>query len=840
MRIAFSTLGCPDLNWEDIYSMAKDLGFDGIELRGIGSEISSHKAKPFSDSEVDRTAARLAELGLEISCVSSSCCIREQGLLDRECDEGIAEIDLAAKLKARYVRILIDREPHFTGMPDESAVAGGLRRLADHARDKGVTILAETNGYYASSANMARIMEKVDRDNVGVLWDIHHPFRFMHENPEDTYAALRRWIRYVHIKDSVLEGGKVRYRMLGDGDIPVAAALDCLAREGYDGYISLEWVKRWSSDIEDAYVVFPHFANYMAKYRPAGPAGLQEAKKPRPPHPYRRDILVDITLADLIDKMADEYPDREAFVFPQTGLRCTYAGFRDAVVLYARAFLSIGIRKGSHVAMWGTNVQEWILTMFACARIGAILVTVNTSYKIHEAEYLLRQSDADTLVMIDGYKDSDYIGILRQICPELEGCRPGELASARLPKLRNVITVGTRLPGAYHWSELERLAGRTGPGEVLAVQRSLDKDDVINMQYTSGTTGFPKGVMLSGYNILNNGKTIGDCMKFTEEDRLLICVPLFHCFGLVLAVMASFTHASAMVIVDYFQPLKVLEAIEKEKCTAMHGVPTMFIACLEHPDFAKFDLASIRTGIMAGSPCPVKVMRDVVDKMHMSEITIVYGQTEASPGCTQTRTDDSLEKRVATVGRALPGVECRIADPATGADLPDGIPGEFLARGYNIMKGYYNMPEATAAAIDAGGWLHTGDLAVRDGEGYYKITGRIKDMIIRGGENVYPKEIEEFIYTHPAVKDVQVVGVPDRTYGEEILAVIILREGTTLTEDEVKAYVKSHMAKHKTPKYVRFADSFPMTASGKVQKYKIRDMAVEELGLREAQAIETA
>ena len=357
----------------------------------------------------------------------------------------------------------------------------------------------------------------------------------------------------------------------------------------------------------------------------------------------------------------------------------------------------------------------------------------------------------------------------------------------------------------------------------------------------SGTTGRePKGVMLTHYNIINNGKCIGDCMNFSTADKLLIPVPFFHCFGMVLAILASVTHGTTMVPLEYFQPTKVLEAIDKEKCTAMHGVPTMFIAVLEHPDFAKTDFSKMRTGIMAGSPCPIKVMQDVVDKMNMSEITIVFGQTESSPGCTQSRVDDPLEVRVGTVGRALPGVSCKIVDPETNQDMPDGVAGEFVAKGYNIMKGYYKMPEATAAAIDEDGWLHTGDLAIRDEHGNYRITGRIKDMIIRGGENIYPKEIEDFIYTHPDVKDVQVVGVPDKTYGEAVLAVVIKRDGANVTEAEISEFVRSHMAKHKTPKYIRFIDSFPMTGSGKIQKYKLREWAVEELDLKEAAAIETA
>ena len=466
---------------------------------------------------------------------------------------------------------------------------------------------------------------------------------------------------------------------------------------------------------------------------------------------------------------------------------------------------------------------------------------MNTAYKIHEAEYLLRQSDTHTLVMIDGYKDSDYVAIMKEICPELATAEKGHpLHIRRLPFLRNIITVDSSQPGCYTWEESLALADQVPIEEVYRRAAAINKHDVCNMQYTSGTTGFPKGVMLTHYNVVNNGKAIGDCMDLSTADRMMIQVPMFHCFGMVLAMTASMTHGVTMSPIPAFSPRKGLDCINREKITAFHGVPTMFIAMLGHEDFEKTDFSHMRTGIMAGSPCPVKVMEDVVNKMHMSEITIVYGQTEASPGCTQSRVDDPLDVRVNTVGRALFGVECKIVDPETGEDLPDNVDGEFVARGYNIMKGYYKMPNATAAAIDEDGWLHTGDLARRDENGNYKITGRIKDMIIRGGENIYPKEIEDFIYTHPKVSDVQVIGVPDKDYGEEIMACVILKPGETMTEAELKEYVATHMAKHKTPRYVDFVDAFPMNAAGKILKYKMREDAVKKLSLQADASIETA
>ena len=551
--------------------------------------------------------------------------------------------------------------------------------------------------------------------------------------------------------------------------------------------------------------------------------------------------LLNITFGDMLDEIADKYPNNPGVYYTDRPFRKSYAEFRDLCNVVARGFMAMGIKKGDHVAIWATNYPEWLLTFFATAKIGAVLVTVNTNYKVFEAEYLLKQSDSMTLVLIDGLKDSDYVGIVNELIPELKTTEPGKLSNADFPYLKNIIYVGDKNhPGMFKWEDLYKLAQNVSEEELKKVQAGLHPDEVINMQYTSGTTGFPKGVMLTHNNIVNNGKSIGDCMAFTPEDKLCITVPLFHCFGMVLAVMAAVTHGTGMVPIDYFQPLKVLNALRDEECTAFHGVPTMFIALLEHPEFKNYKFTKLRTGIMAGSPCPVKVMQQVVDEMGMNEITIVFGQTESSPGCTQTTTNDTLERRVSTVGRALPFVECKIVDPETNKEVAPGVQGEFVARGYNIMKGYYKMPEATAKAIDADGWLHTGDIATMDEHGYFKITGRLKDMIIRGGENIYPKEIEELLYTHPKVKDVQVIGVPSKEYGEEVVACVILKAGEASDEEELKAFVKGRMSRHKTPKNILFIDSFPMTASGKIQKYKLREMAIEKYSLQEAAAIETA
>ncbi len=843
MKLAFSTLGCPDFSWIDIYSMAKDIGFDGIEIRGLGNEIFAVQAQPFTESQLPQTAKMLSELRLKIPCLSSGCCLKFAENAEKNYEEIVQYIMLASKLGTPYIRILADLEPQPTGEVDDGVVLAALQRLIPLAEEKGVTLLAETNGVYSDTARLCRLLDSVASDAVAALWDMHHPYRFAGEKPEKTVQNLGAYIKYVHIKDSVVENGTIRYRMMGEGDLPIDEMMMALRSINYDGYVSLEWVKRWAADLDDAGVVFPNFANYMSRYteKSALKGHLFDNNAKNGKYVWEKDTLIDLTFPQVLDRMVDEFPDQYAFRYTTMDYTRTYSEFRDDVDTFARSLIAMGVRPGDNVAIWATNVPQWYMTFWAATKIGAVLVTVNTAYKIYEAEYLLRQSDTHTLVMIDGYKDSDYISIIKELCPELETAEAGKpLHMKRLPFLRNIVTVDSRQKGCLTWADAIALADRVPIEEVYRRALSLNRHDVCNMQYTSGTTGFPKGVMLTHYNVVNNGKNIGDCMDFSTADRLMIHVPMFHCFGLVLAMTAAMTHGVTMSPIPYFSPKQSLECINKERITACHGVPTMFIAMLEHEDFPKTDFSYMRTGIMAGSPCPVKVMQDVVNMMNMTQITIVFGQTESSPGCTQSRVDDSVELRVSTVGRPLPGVECKIVDPKTGEDLPDNVDGEFVARGYNIMKGYYKMPEATAAAIEESGWLHTGDLARRDENGYYKITGRIKDMIIRGGENIYPKEIEDFIYTHPKVKDVQVIGVPDKQYGEEIMACVILKDGAALSADELRDYTRSHMAKHKTPRYVDFVTEFPMNAAGKIMKYKMREQAVEKLGLQADSRIVTA
>jgi AMP-dependent synthetase/ligase len=553
--------------------------------------------------------------------------------------------------------------------------------------------------------------------------------------------------------------------------------------------------------------------------------------------------LIEMTLGDLLDKVASVYPENDCVVCNDKPFRKTYKEFKEECDTVAKGLMALGVEKGSHVAIWATNYPEWIVLMYASAKIGATLVTVNTNYKVFEAEYLLKQSDTDTLVMMEGLKDTNYTEIINELCPELKTSTPGSMDCENLPYLKRVIYLDSKEKtpqGMLHWSELHKLSVKISDDELRARQASVDCHDVVNMQYTSGTTGFPKGVMLTHYNILNNGKCIGDNQIFTYRDRVCLPVPFFHCFGCVLGIMACITHGSTIVPVERYNPVRVMNTIQGERCTATYGVPTMYIAMLEHPDFPKYDFSSLRTGIMSGSPCPVKVMEQVVNLMNMREITIPYGLTEVSPVCTMTNVSDSIEKRVSTVGRKMPFVEVKVVDPETYEELPPNTPGEVVVRGYSVMKGYYKMPEATAQAIDKDGWLHSGDLAAVDPEGYFHITGRIKDMIIRGGENIYPKELEEFLYTNPKVKDVQVIGVPDKNYGEEVCACVILKQGETATEDELKEFIRENLSRHKMPRYIWFMDTFPMTASGKIQKYKMREMAVDALNLADAAAIETA
>ncbi len=554
-----------------------------------------------------------------------------------------------------------------------------------------------------------------------------------------------------------------------------------------------------------------------------------------------------------LDDTAAAHPDNDALVVRHQRKRYSYSELRDEVERAARGLLALGIQRGDRVGIWATNCAEWVVTQFAAAKVGAILVNINPANRSVELEYALHQSQCQTLVLIQGFRDNDYVQVVREVCPESESSGFGELRSARLPELRRIIFIGTNSPDPAEQPPVEVPTGMLDWNEVLGMgddipieqlrerEASLDFDDPANIQYTSGTTGLPRGVTLTHHNIVNNAMLVADAMRFTPRDRLCIPVPFYHCFGTVMSNVACVVTGATMVVpAPYFDAEATLQAVAEERCTALHGVPTMFIAELEHPEFSKFDLSSLRTGIMAGSPCPIEIMKRVVTQMHCGEMTIAYGLTEASPVITQTTTDDPIELRVTTIGKVLPHTEVKIVNPLDGKTVAVGEPGELCTRGYHVMKGYYNNHSATKAVIDAAGWLHTGDLAVMDVSGYFKITGRAKDVILRGGENISPREIEEFLYTCPGISAAQVIGVPDRKYGEQVAAWIKLERGATLTGDDVRQFCEGKIARFKIPRYIKFVEEFPLTVTGKMQKFRMREMAIKELGLEDEAKIETA
>ena len=836
MKLAFSTKGWHNSSFEDFCKIAGDLKFEGIELHNIHGPLFTEKDGVFHDYAAASTVRKLYESGLQIPCIDAICSPGVPAEKDSSVKEISDCLDIAKNLHIPYVRVK-------AAEGGAEAVADVIREVISDAEEKGVALLIETTGIFCDTAALRELLESFACDSISALWDMYSTFFTAGEGPEDTIRNLGAYVKHVHIKDAAKTESGTEFCLIGEGQLPIKEMMLALRSVNYDGFISLEWDPEWCPELDDMEIIFSHFVNYISQYGDTSKAesALYYNRAHTGKYVWKKNLLIDCTFSEVLDRMVEEFPDQYAFKYTTLDYTRTYSEFRDDVDAFARSLIAMGVKAGHHVAIWATNIPQWYISFWATTKIGAVLVSMNTAYKIHEAEYLLKQSDTHTLIMIDGYRDSNYSETMAELCPELENTKPGQpLHSKRLPFLRNIITVGFRQKGCLTWNEALERGNQVPVSEVYRMAAAVDKDDVCNMQYTSGTTGFPKGVMLTHYNVVNNGKCIGDCMELSTADRLMVQVPMFHCFGMVLAMTAAMTHGTTLLPLPYFSPKPALACINSEHITAFHGVPTMFIAMLENPDFEKTDFSYMRTGIMAGSPCPISVMRDVVDKMNMKEIVITYGQTEASPGCTMSSINDSIEARVGTVGKALPEIECKIINPETGEECPDEVTGEFVARGYNIMKGYYKMPKATAAAIDKDGWLHTGDLACRTPEGYYRITGRLKDMIIRGGENIYPKEIEEFIYTHPKVKDVQVIGVPDEQYGEEIMACIILKDGETMTEAEMKEYINAHMARHKVPRYIDFVDSFPMNVAGKILKYKMREDAVKKLGLQKADSVVTA
>ncbi len=833
MKLSFSTNGWHNFSWSEFFAMANDLNFDGIEIHDILMDRFSGDGAPFSKENAAFTVRKIIDSGLTIPCIDSVCNIADTSKFDENREELETYIDIAKNLKIPYVRIHAIDTNEDAKIQDETVVSL-IGTVTDKAEKLGITLLIETSGIYANTSRLRDILNIFACDSLAALWDLNHPYRFNNEDPETTITNLGAYIKHVHIKDSNVTDKGVRYCLAGEGTLPLETMLDALRSVNYDGFLSLECVPSLLDDFGEEGIVFPHFVNYMTRFGDF--AGSQETlytnRAGNGKFVWKKDVLINKTFSQVLDRMVEEFPDQLAFKYTTLDYTRTYTQFRNDVDTFARSLIALGVKPGDKVAVWATNIPQWYIAFWATTKIGAVLVTVNTAYKIHEAEYLLRQSDTHTLILIDRCLDSNYAGIIAELCPELESLIPGQpLHSRRLPFLRNVITVGFTLKGCLTWEQAVDTSARVPIEEVYRRANAVDPHDVANMQYTSGTTGFPKGVMLTHYNIVNNGKCIGDRMDLSTADRMMIQVPMFHCFGMVLSMTSTMTHGGTLYPIPYFSPKSSLACVNHEKITCFNGVPTMFIAMLQHEDFSKTDFSYVRTGIMAGANCPPSLMREAADKMNMKHIVSVYGQTEASPGCTMSCIDDSLDVRVETVGSAFPNVECKIIDPETGEDLPDGENGEFVARGYNVMKGYYKMPKATAAAIDKEGWLHSGDIACRRPDGNYLITGRLKDMIIRGGENIYPREIEEFIFTHPNVKDVQVIGVPDKKYGEEIMACIVLKEDAEMTIEEMKTYILDHMARHKVPRYIEFVSDFPKNAAGKILKYKMREDAVKRLHL---------
>ena len=826
MKLSFSTRGWMDMRWEEMLDEAREMGFAGVEIYNVFKTPELYgKGGPLHKYTVASTVRALREKHIQIPCFDSSY---DLSLADEDTMEALGKLmNLSSDMHVPYVCA-------FAKDGTAERVVSALEELIPVAAEKNVTILIKTSGMFSDTARLRETLDRFACDQLAVIWDVHHPYRDCGETPAQTIKNLGAYIKHVHLRDSNDAGG---YELIGEGTFPVSDVMRALSSVDYDGFISLEWKPEYLPDLPDRDVIFPFFVNYMHRFE--NTRGKKRMLYPNHDgtgeYVWKKDELINLTFPQVLDRMAEEFPDQYCFKYTTLDYTRTYSQFRDDVDSFARALLSLGVRPGSKVTVWCTNVPAWYITFWATVKIGAVLVTMNTAYKIHEAEYLLRQSDTHTLVMISGALDSDYRAIINELCPEIMQSKAGEpLHCRRLPFLRNVITVDYRQPGCLTFDEAMARREMVPAEEVSRLAALVRPDDVCNMQYTSGTTGFPKGVMLTHYNVVNNGKCIGDRMGLSTADRMMIQVPMFHCFGMVLSMTSSMTHGATMCPMPYFSAKSSLACINQEKITCFNGVPTMFIAMFNHPDYRKTDFSHMRTGIMAGSGCPPELMKRAAqpDEMNMRGIVSVYGQTESAPGSTMSAWTDSLELRTETVGYAFPHVRCRIVDPETGLDAPVGANGEFCSKGYNTMKGYYKMPDATAEAIDADGWLHTGDLACVDEDGNYHITGRLKDMIIRGGENIYPKEIEEFIYTHPAVQDVQVIGVPDEKYGEEAMACIILKEGQTVTEPEMREYIVGRLARHKVPKYIDFVDAFPMNAAGKVLKYKMREEAVEKLGLK--------
>ncbi|MBQ5321549.1 MAG: AMP-binding protein [Oscillospiraceae bacterium] len=816
MKLAFSTKYINPDSFLELCNFTSEYGFSGFEVANAIADKKRHEDSIFHSSETAGAKRKLVNRHIEISALAFPEAIND----NTDAEDLKKYVEMASNVSGSGVIV------EFETIPEREKLKAIFGPAIETAEKFGVMIMIETAGPLSDTKKVLEVINVFETAALGVAWNIRETYFKAGESADKTIQTLGAYISYVRLGDKKGE----KNVLIGDGELPVRDFMNALRSLNYDGFISADW----NDDITSADIVLTHFVSYMASLAAKETASkeIYYNHSKTGTFPWKKYDVLDITFSEVLDTMAERYPDQYAFKYTTLDYTRTYAQFREDVDKVAAALISMGVKAGHHVAIWATNVPQWFLTFWASVKIGAVLVTVNTAYKIHEAEYLLRQSDTHTLVMIDSCKDSNYKEIIEELCPELKNTVPGTpLYSKTLPFLRNVVTVGFKMDGALEWNEFMERSSLVPIEEVRRRASKVVPDDVCNMQYTSGTTGFPKGVMLTHRNIINNGKIIGDRMDISTADRMMIQVPMFHCFGMVLSMTNMMTHGGTICPMPYFSPKSSLACINQEKITCFNGVPTMFIAMFNHANFSKTDFSHIRTGIMAGANCPPDLMRRAAAEMNMTEIISVYGQTEASPGCTMGEVNEDLEHRVETVGSAFPGVECKIIDPETGEELPDGENGEFVARGYNIMKGYYKMPEATEQTIDKDGWLHSGDICCRTPDGYYKVTGRLKDMIIRGGENLYPREIEEFYLTHDKVRDVQVVGVPDSRYGEEACAWIILHKGVSSDEAEMREYGESHMAKHKVPRYFIFTKEFPMNAAGKILKYKMRDESIKKLGL---------
>ena len=818
MKLVFSTKHVNRASFLDLCRYAYDYGYTGFEIYDALKERRQHADSVLRNDRAADSNRKLLNRGLSVSALTIPQPVESEEVTS---DMLVRYVELARG--AGIERVILRIEEKVSNEVLEKKMAPAIAK----AEKADIQILLETVGYLAETENVTDIINFFSSAVLGAAWNIRGTFFGAGESAETTIKKLGAYIKYVRLGD-MKDDHTV---LIGEGDLPVDKVINALTSLNYDGYICCAW----NDEVNDPDIVLTHFANYIAS--------LSRDKKEYDKAYYNRDKtgtfvwkkydVIDATFSDVLDTMVENYPDQYAFKYTTLDYTRTYTEFRRDVDECAAALISLGVKAGDHVAVWATNIPAWFITFWATTKIGAVLVTVNTAYKIHEIEYLLKQSDTHTLVMIEDCKDINYREIIEELCPELQTLTPGEpLYSKNLPFLRNVVTVGFNMAGCLNWEQMLQRAAMVPHEEVRRRASLVKPDDVCNMQYTSGTTGFPKGVMLTHRNIVNNGKTIGDRMDLSTADRMMIQVPMFHCFGMVLSMTSTMTHGGTLLPMPYFSPKSSLACINDEHITCFNGVPTMFIALFNHADFAKTDFSYMRTGIMAGANCPADLMRRASVEMNMREIISVYGQTEASPGCTMGEVNEDLDHRVETVGSAFPNVECKIIDPETGEELPDGESGAFVARGFNIMKGYYKMPEATAQTIDADGWLHSGDICCRTPDGYFKVTGRLKDMIIRGGENLYPREIEEFYLTNPKVRDVQVIGVPDERYGEECCAWIILHKGETADENEMREFGNASIARHKVPRYFMFVNEFPMNAAGKILKYKMREEAAEKLGLK--------